>query len=233
MQSRRLLIFAAAGILVASGVMMRPYLGALARRVTARNAAGAPLDGSHYARQSSYYAALGRKLDIVMLGDSRVEWRAWTEMLGRGDISNRGIAGDTTAGILRRVRSSVPNNGGVVVIQAGVNDLNQGVKPDEVMANFRSILKCLREEKQARVIVTSIILVGQVRPDLNHTISDCNRELSQFTAARAEWLDLNAVLAPQGYLSSDYSEDGVHLNERGYEEVCRVLAPHLPAENAG
>ncbi|MEO5721257.1 MAG: GDSL-type esterase/lipase family protein [Chthoniobacterales bacterium] len=219
MRTRRVFVVTGVMLFVVAGFVVRSRYG------------DAPLDRSPSARPDGNDAVVGRTPQIVFLGDSRIEWGAWPELLKRADILNRGIAGDTTSGILQRLRAAVPNDGGMCLIQAGVNDLSQGFAPEKVVANFGSILDYLRAEKRAHVIITSVILVGQERSDLNGVINDCNRRLAQLAAARgARWLDLDAVLSARGYLAREYSEDGVHLNAEGYEQLCGALAPLLPAE---
>lgn len=189
-----------------------------------------PVDLARYAEKSANYTAMGHTKNLVFLGDSRIEWGDWAELLGRSDISNRGIAGDTLPGILRRMRSSVPDDEPVCVIQAGVNDLDKGAHASVVVAGYRELAQYLLKEKKARVILTSIILVNQERTRLNQVIMECNRELSQLAASTGmEWLDLGPSLSPRGCLAPEYSEDGVHLNAVGYTQFSRALAPLLPA----
>jgi acyl-CoA thioesterase I len=45
-------------------------------------------------------------------------------------VRNAGIAGDTTAGMLRRMDTAVPNGTRIVILQAGGNDARQGVGGD-------------------------------------------------------------------------------------------------------
>src|SRR3954468_22767773 len=169
---------------------------------------------------------------IVMLGDSRFEWGNWPALLSRCDISNCGAAGDTTAGILQRIASAVPNDHVTCVIQAGVNDIANGETPETVLGNCQRILSYLLRVRHARVILTSIILAGRERAGLNDNISECNRALSQLADEMGvDWLDLNAALSPGGKLAEEYSEDGVHLNGNGYEQLCRALVPFLPVES--
>jgi lysophospholipase L1-like esterase len=228
---RRTVLLGAAFVVVALGVMEYPAIRSFVSQARERtNAANdEPVDLSRYAEMSGQYAAMGHTKNLVFLGDSRIEWGDWPELLGRADVSNRGIAGDTLPGILRRMRSSVPDDGIVCVIQAGVNDLVKGARSGEVVAGYRELAQYLLKEKKARVILTSIILVNEERTRLNQVIAECNRELEQLSATTGmEWLDLGPTLSPRGFLSPEYSEDGVHLNADGYAQFSRALAPLLP-----
>ncbi len=210
--------------------MEYPAIRSFISRVRETNAGSdEPVDLSRYGQLTEQYAAMGHTKDLVFLGDSRIEWGDWPELLGRTDISNRGIAGDTLPGILRRMRTSVPDDEAVCVIQAGVNDLANGARSSAVLAGYRELAQYLLKEKKARVILTSIILVNEERTRLNQVIMECNRELSQLAASTGiEWLDLGPSLSPHAYLSPEYSEDGVHLNAAGYAQFSRALTPLLP-----
>ena len=228
---RRTVWFVAAFVVFALAVVEYPALHSLVWRLheKADRQNDEPVDLSHYAEMSAQYAAMGHTKDLVFLGDSRIEWGDWPELLARTDISNRGIAGDTLPGILRRMRTSVPDDGVVCIIQAGVNDLNNGARTSSVVADYAELAQYLLKEKKARVILTSIILVDEERTRLNQVITQCNRELSQLAATTGMgWLDLDPILSPRGFLSPDYSEDGVHLNANGYAKFSRALAPLLP-----
>jgi len=60
--------------------------------------------------KKEYYELLNRKLEkesIVFLGDSLTEFYRTDEFLREFNIYNRGIAGDTTDGVLDRLESNV------------------------------------------------------------------------------------------------------------------------------
>ena len=229
----RLVLFAlAAALIFALGVLARPWIGAVLSsahlRVVAWNDRGGPIDAAHYARKTDLYAQMKEARPIIFLGDSRVEWGDWAELFGRCDISNRGISGDTTAGVLERVRVSVPNDNALCVMQVGVNDLLHGVGPEAVVRNYQGILEFLVREKHARVVVTPIILVTADWADLNRAITETNRQLASLAStAGAEWVDVNASLAPSGFLTPDCRADEVHLNGYGYKLMRDALLPYL------
>ena len=222
-----------AAVFFSLGLLARPSLSRLKHRsrlaLQEQKAGVQVIDVTHYERQTAYYATLAGTKSIVFLGDSRIEWAEWSELLERSDISNRGISGDTTSGVLERLPSSVPTPGVVCVIQLGVNDLFLGVSVERVVENYRRIVDYLIKEKQARVILTSIILAGQQHDALNQQIAAANEQLVQVASSfGATWLDVNAGLSPDGYLDDQFSDDGVHLNGRGYQTISGLIAPLLP-----
>jgi lysophospholipase L1-like esterase len=236
MYRRAAIVVVIAAIFFAMGFLARPTLSRFKHRARVslqKQTAGVQvIDVTHYERQTAHYGTYPNTHPVVLLGDSRIEWAEWSELLGRNDISNRGISGDTTAGVLARLPTSVPTVGIVCVIQLGVNDFFLGASIEQVIGNYGRIVDHLLQQKQARVIVTSIVLVRGDNAYLNEPITACNQQLASLAAsAGATWLDLNATLSPNGYLAEEFSADGVHFNGRGYQTISRLIAPLLPSRD--
>jgi acyl-CoA thioesterase-1 len=68
---------------------------------------------------------------------------------GKGySIVNAGISGDTSAGILARVDSDVPQGTRIVVLEAGFrNDVARGYSREATVANVRAIIARLRARR--------------------------------------------------------------------------------------
>ena len=67
-------------------------------------------------------------------------------------VSNAGISGDTTQGMLGRLDSVVPQGTRIVIVQGGYNDLRRGGSPAQIMANIDAILSRLRA-RQIRAVL--------------------------------------------------------------------------------
>ncbi len=219
------------------GVLSRPALKTIKSELINRWAEASPgqlspdnspSDPQHYARKSSQYEQLGEARKIVFLGDSRVEDAEWSELLSSHDISNRGISGDTTTGVLLRLRTSIPRDISLCILQLGVNDLSKGCSVDFVLSKYDQILTDLLERVNARVLVSAVILAGDDRASLNPVISEFNRQLALLVARRgAVWIDVNQSLCPNGILPAAYTNDGIHLNGEGYRKFSTLLSHHL------
>jgi acyl-CoA thioesterase-1 len=84
-------------------------------------------------------------------------------------VSNAGINGDTTAGMLRRLGSAVPNGTQLVILQPGNNDRRKGVG-EERTGNISTIVGRL-QARGIKVIVAERILAGlsqYLQPDGEH-----------------------------------------------------------------
>ncbi len=174
-------------------------------------------------RKVEAFRALGRAGNLVFIGDSRIDEADWAEWLHRADVSNRGISGDNTKWLLRRLPDSIPNRVGVVVLQIGVNDLMRGDSPSEISARTDEIIRLL-QRKAAKIVLTSVIAVDVSQIELNQNIGALNRQFQALARQKKlVYLDLNAVLAPRGALEARYSNDGLHLNGRGTQVFVSLV----------
>src|SRR5687768_5606889 len=93
---------------------------------------------------------------IVFLGDSITQ--GWGENMGgsfaEAKVANRGISGDTTRGVLIRLKEDVLalNPAGVVLL-IGTNDLEEKAEPEVIAANLKLILAELKRHNPRMPIV--------------------------------------------------------------------------------
>jgi len=99
------------------------------------------------------------EIRIVALGDSGIrgkgvpESQAYPAQLEAAlrakqhqvTVTNQGVNGDTTTGVLARLDAAVPPGTNIVILKIGINDLvNRHVSPDTIVANKRTIIEHLR-----------------------------------------------------------------------------------------
>jgi acyl-CoA thioesterase-1 len=87
-------------------------------------------------------------------------------------VRNAGVFGDTTAGMLSRLSSSVPDGTKIVILQFGGNDFRQGITPPQRQANIASIQQQLKargiKTVQADGYVKSALQSGMAQGDRIH-----------------------------------------------------------------
>lgn len=185
---------------------------------------------AYYEGRQSHLASLPlRSESIVFLGDSLTERCEWAELLADGRVRNRGIGGDTTAGVLKRVATLADAKPARVFLMIGVNDLEQGERVDDVLLRIDRIVDVLVTRAPATKIVVQSVLPIRRRPETadlsNDTIAELNRGLVALAARRkVAYLDVGkAVMDETGQLGAAYTVDGVHLNGAGYQAWKGVL----------
>ena len=103
-------------------------------------------------------------------------------------VSNAGVYGDTTGGMLSRLSSSVPEGTRIVILQFGGNDLRQGVTPSQRQANIANIQAQLRSRHiktiQADGLVMAALRSGMAQSDHIHlTAAGHQRVASQLAGS--------------------------------------------------
>jgi len=138
-------------------------------------------------------------------------------------VVNQGIDGDSTGGMLERFNRSVaPENPHVVLIWGGINDLSTRSTPEEVLPN---IIKLVERTKS----IGAIPLVLNVAPvegvHFNETIRKLNDLTKDFSIEKdITYLDVFSELVDkEGKLAEEYSNDGVHLGDRGYQKLIPII----------
>jgi lysophospholipase L1-like esterase len=180
-------------------------------------------DISYAAARAEVLAGLPGRGPLVMLGDSITEMGHWDELLPGWPLVNRGIASDTTADVLARLDDVVALQPVRVVLLIGVNDVLRGVPAAETVANIKEILDRLTAAG-ARVTLQSVLQVGLRLRGAHEKIAALNAQLRDLAAASgADFLDLNAALAPDGVLPAQFTWDNLHLTSAGYRAWRDVL----------
>lgn len=189
--------------------------------------------------QAQYIAGFAKRQQVdqqtvVFLGDSITEW--WSN-LGQSfpklRIANRGIASDTTRGMLCRLQDSVlVLNPQAVVIAGGINDLratnNPPGTPDTVAGNMKLMLTAIQKHNpKVPVLVCEILPSGIATPEI---IATTNRAVDQVVAGFPQAVRVKThakFLNADGTQNEQLFTDKVHLKPEGYAIWQSVLAPEF------
>jgi lysophospholipase L1-like esterase len=154
----------------------------------------------------------------VMLGDSLSQWFPNDRLPTASTWLNQGISGETTRGILARSGDLANAQPHTIYVMAGVNDIKRGVSDREIIQNLSQTLQRLRQRHPNAQIVLQSILPTRSPQIQNDRIAGLNQWLSVMAQRQgAYYLDVHQYFAARdGYLRSDLTTDGIHLNERGY-----------------
>jgi lysophospholipase L1-like esterase len=107
-------------------------------------AASYELNRNYQVRREMFRLDRNEAARILMLGDSLTAQGEWNAMLGEPLVANRGIDGDTSAGLLARVGDDADFRGDAVVIWIGTNDVLQGEAAGAVVENIRKAVAELK-----------------------------------------------------------------------------------------
>jgi lysophospholipase L1-like esterase len=94
------------------------------------------LNRNYQVRREMFRLDKNESAKVLILGDSLTAQGEWNAMLGEPLVANRGIDGDTSAGVLARVGDDADFRGDAVVIWIGTNDVLQGEVARSVVENI-------------------------------------------------------------------------------------------------
>ena len=168
---------------------------------------------------------------ILMLGDSLTEWGNWKQLLGREDIVNKGISGNTSFDILNRLDSVLNTQADLAVLMFGINDLFWGHRVSEIFLNYQKIIEYI-EKKINKIAVQSTIYLATDENEserINKKVTKLNEKLFNYTQKNKSmvFFDINNAMSPMGSLEPEYTTDGVHFNEKGYEVWGKKLKQEI------
>ena len=163
---------------------------------------------------------------IVFIGDSMIE-RQDVSLVSQNAV-NLGISGESIRQLMYRINELDINNqpnlihrAGAVVILTGVNDLSDSRNgtPTNAAETVEFVYNRLKGWLTGNVVICKLIPVdsGVFSIPTNSSIAHVNSWITAnfSNLPNVRIVDVNATLAPQGSLLSQYHVDGQHLSESG------------------
>jgi len=169
---------------------------------------------------------------IIFLGNSITEMGNWAALTGDKSVINRGIGGDITYGVLKRLNDVIKRKPSKLFILIGINDIGKDI-PDEAIANnYVTIIKRVQAgSPDTKIFMQSILPVNPGVPNFpqhyakqDHVVhtNQLLREVARLT--RIQFINIFPLfLDDQQYLDKKYTFDGLHLNPNGYEVWVNYL----------
>jgi lysophospholipase L1-like esterase len=169
---------------------------------------------------------------IVFLGNSITQGGDWKKLLNDSTAVNRGIGGDVTFGVLRRLHEVARFKPSKLFLLIGINDLANRIPEELVLENiFRIVADIKRRSPKTKVYVQSILPVNPGFKnfpegyELNESVVVINTQLSKIgTKFGYTYIDLHQhFVNNEGLMNEKFSTDGLHLNLSGYQWWVKVL----------
>ncbi|HUA39655.1 MAG TPA: GDSL-type esterase/lipase family protein [Candidatus Sulfopaludibacter sp.] len=177
---------------------------------------------------------------VVFLGDSITQgWNALANAFPNLKVANRGIGGDTTRGVLYRLKDDVLDlNPKAIVLLIGTNDIGNGAQPEDVADNIEAILQEIKKFNPRLPVIVCQVMPRSDRnlhaapriEKLNALVMAAIQNDPQFTPC-----DTWSIYADKnGDCPKDQFPDLLHPNAAGYEKWAAALKPifaklNLPA----
>ena len=188
----------------------------------------------HYDEMVSFHQRIDPSLPsgvTLFIGDSHTQGLAVSAVSPQS--VNYGIGGDTTSGVLKRLPfyQSI-SDARAVVIAVGGNDL-KSASPDQVLVNFKLLLKQIPTSVQ--VLVSAAFPVDETVAVTGGRNNANIQSLNALLAALAQQQNNVRFVSSYDKLANDQGQldkrlhtgDGVHLNSQGYQVWIQDLATAL------
>lgn len=186
------------------------------------------------------YNRLVKKEGIVFVGDSLTQNYNVYEYFEGYPVLNRGIGGDTTQGLLSRLKESVYDlNPSIVILLIGTNDFGLIENSDEftVARNIARIIEEIRAHcPDTKILLESLYPVNEgkdpkidalsVGSRTNAQIEKTNELLSEIEGVT--YVNVHDSLTDEeGNLRLDYTMEGLHVNACGYVAITEILKQEI------
>ncbi len=170
---------------------------------------------------------------IVFVGDSITQDFNVYEYFPQYIVYNRGIGGDTSKGVLGRLNESVfdlkPKK---VFLNIGTNDLdliNDGL--DAIFSRIKKVCEKIQESDDNLELY--FISIYPVNPNVtttpgkrtNKDIKALNERIQSIKGLK--YINLYDLLLKDENLNPDYTIEGLHMNQNGYEVIKNEIIKFL------
>ena len=176
---------------------------------------------------------------VVFMGDSITEeWsKLYPSYFENRSYINRGIGGQTTPQMLIRFKQDVVDlMPTVVVILAGTNDIAGNTGPSNVKMITDNIfsMATIATANDIQVVLSSVLPVYRYEwspeivnpPSTIYAVNECLKEFSESNGFY--YLDyFSEMVDNRKGLNKEYTTDGVHPNEKGYELMSAIAEKKL------
>lgn len=168
--------------------------------------------------------------DIVFLGNSITEQgEDWGLKVNNVKAKNRGIAGDTTEGVLERLEELIYYKPAKVFLLIGINDLfRDDMSAQKVYDNIISIVRRINVNNPGTQIylhtilpTTTSALKSKIKQTNSLLINAEKNESYKLILLHEEFSNENETM------NMSFSSDGVHLNDNGYEVWVKKIKEHI------
>ena len=223
---------------------LEKYPDLLAIRPPRANTAIVPsLNGGFAARHQSFLEiAKQGDANVLFMGDSITDfWRSETgafagkpvfdKYFSQWKVANFGIAGDTTQGVLYRLKDGEGKGFSpkVVMLMIGTNNTAGNTAAEIAEGIGAVVLELQNDFPAAKILLLGVFPRGRGTDAVRTTIADINKTISKLhDGKRVHYLDIGAgFLDASGNIPTDIMSDGLHPTTKGYEIWAKAVIEPL------
>ena len=180
--------------------------------------------------------------NVLFMGDSITDfWRnpdgpfagkpVLDKYFGQWKVANFGIAGDTTQGVLYRLKSGEGKGFSprAIMLMIGTNNTARNTAAEIAEGIGAVVLELQNDFPSAKILLLGVFPRGRANDPVRATIADINRRISKLhDGKRVHYLDIGAgFLDAAGNIPPDVMSDGLHPGAKGYEIWAKAVIDPL------
>jgi lysophospholipase L1-like esterase len=212
----------------------KKYPGLISVRIPPPNSAIVPNLAAFFQRQHQANLEVASKgdSDVLFMGDSITDfWRnadgayagkpVLDKYFGSLKVANFGIAGDTTQGVLYRLRNGEGKGFSpkAVMLMIGTNNTSNNTAAEIAEGIGAVILELQKDFPNAKILLLGIFPRSTPNDPVRKTIAEINSIISRLhDGKRVYYMDIGAkFLDAEGNIPKDVMSDALHPGPKGYE----------------
>ncbi len=169
---------------------------------------------------------------ILFTGSSSIRlWKTLAEDFSGVALANRGFGGSQLSDLIAYFdRVVMPGRPRQIVIYAGTNDLHAGEAPEQVLADFATLVGMIERALPGTKIALIAVAPNPARWAQREAQEKFNAWAATYVKRRGhDFIDVwSPMLGDDGLPSRDlYVEDQLHMNAAGYALWRKIVAPYL------
>lgn len=193
--------------------------------------------------QNKAVAAAG-DIDVLFMGDSITDfWRnaegpfagkpVFDKYWGNLKVANFGIAGDTTQGVLYRLKNGEGTGFSpkAIMLMIGTNNTRANSAAEIAEGIGAIVLELQKDFPEARILLLGIFPRSTPADPVRAQIAEINSIISRLhDGSNVRYLDIGKVfLDANGVIAPDIMSDGLHPTTKGYELWAEAVKEPLAA----
>lgn len=207
------------------------FRSTLSEKLFSKNISFNPENGNYYKIKLSQHENFKiDSSDIVIIGNSLIDYANWSQFLPSHKIQNFGIAQDMINPMTNRIVPIITQNPKMVFILIGINDIGQKKSIETITQEYTRLFDTLQKFKYSN---TSIISLLPTADSVNYPLSKikaCN-EFIKKSSKRYDFEYLNAfdtfIDTDKKRIKKNLTIDGIHLNHQGYILLSEIIEKEI------
>jgi lysophospholipase L1-like esterase len=195
-----------------------------------------------FMRAHSNFVEIAKKgdIDLLFMGDSITDWwrspgrgrgtndviplggkAVFEKYFGSMKVANFGIAGDTTQGVLWRLRNGEgkgyqPKG---IMLMIGTNNTSRNSAPEIAMGIANVVFELRKDFPDAKILLLAVFPRSGPASKVRSQIEEINKMISTLhDNQHVIYMDIGSkFLAADGSIPQDIMSDGLHPTSKGYE----------------